>query len=263
VTPNRSAEEIAMRALIVPELRKRYSSARIIHELPVRYSTNRIDLAAVTSTQIVCVEIKSSKDVVDRLEAQLRAFLPVSARVIVALAPKWNVKLPEEVETTGDGVDRTITNIRQPRTCAQDVINRVRDGGSLETWTVDAEAGSIDVTERAYRDNRPWHAKMLDMLHVAELVEIAGRHGCWQGKRPVHLDLVEACNELMTGREIAAAVCGALRVRDAFSGGTDAPLSRVAAQAPPSSAHDDSIASPGPASSAVNPRSTRNPQASA
>jgi hypothetical protein len=33
-----------------------------------------------------------------------------------------------------------------------------------------------------------------------------------------------------------------------------------AAQAPPASAQDDSIASPGPASSAVNPRSARNPQ---
>ena len=44
----RSDEELQMRALIVPELRKRYPSGRIIHELPLRYSTSRIDLAAVT-----------------------------------------------------------------------------------------------------------------------------------------------------------------------------------------------------------------------
>jgi hypothetical protein len=88
MTTNRSGEELAMRALIVPELRKRYPSARIIHELPLRYSSNRIDLAAVTETEIISVEIKSSRDSLDRLEGQLRAFQPISARIITALAPK-------------------------------------------------------------------------------------------------------------------------------------------------------------------------------
>ena len=50
-----------MRALIVPELRKRWPAARIVHELPLRYSTRRIDLAAITETEIISVEIKSSK----------------------------------------------------------------------------------------------------------------------------------------------------------------------------------------------------------
>lgn len=219
MTANRSSEELAMRELIVPRLRAQYPSARIIHELPLRYSTNRIDLAAITETKIVAVEIKSSKDVADRLEKQLRAFLPVSARVIVALAPKWNVKLPDRVEPR-----RGCTAYIPQYTEAQGAIERVRHFGCLDTWTVDADAGSIDITSESRRENRPWHARMLDMLHVAELVEIAARHRCWQGKRPVHLDIVNACNELMTGREIIAAVCGALRARAAFAKGTDQPL---------------------------------------
>ena len=100
---NRSSEELEMRALIVPELRKRYPSARIIHELPLRYSTNRIDLAAVTEDEIVTVEIKSSRDVVDRLERQLREFAPISSRLICALAPKWNEKLPYLVTESARG----------------------------------------------------------------------------------------------------------------------------------------------------------------
>lgn len=211
-----------MRALIVPELRRLWPDARIIHELPVRYSTNRIDLAAVTPTQIVSVEIKSSKDVADRLEKQLRAFLPISSRVIVALAPKWNSELPT-LKT--ERPDRT-TYSRQ-LTEAQEIIERV--GGHTETWTVDAEAGSVNVTNQCYRSNKPWLAQMLHMLHVSELVEIASRHRCWTGKRPVHETLVAACADLMTGREIVSAVCAALRAREAFAADTDPPVSAIAA----------------------------------
>jgi hypothetical protein len=219
----RSSEELEMRALIVPELRRRYPTARIIHELPLRYSTNRIDLAAVTETEIVSVEIKSSKDVADRLEAQLRAFLPISSRVIVALAPKWNAKLPEIVTEHGKGH----ISYRRQYTPAQEIINRVR-GNGIETWTVDAAASRFEVTDSAYRDTMPWTAKMLDILHVSELVEIAGRHRCWSGKRPVHLQLVRACFEMMTAREIIASVCGALRSRSAFAAASDPPLARAA-----------------------------------
>jgi hypothetical protein len=218
---NRSPEEGQMRALIVPELRKRYPDARIIHELPLRYSTNRIDLAAVTPREIVSVEIKSSRDVSDRLEAQIRAFLPISSRVIVALAPKWNEKLPMRERPFAGG-----TGYSPEYTECQAIIERV--GGHTETWTVDAVAGTIEVTQRAYRDNWPWLVKMLDILHVSELVAIAARHRCWQGKRPVHLEVRNACAELMTGREIVAAVCRALRERDAFAEGSDPPIAAVA-----------------------------------
>jgi hypothetical protein len=96
--PGRSDEELAMRALVVPKLRARWPEARIIHELPLRYSKRRIDLAAVTPTEIIAVEIKSSRDVMDRLEAQIRAFLPVSQLVMVCLAPVWNEQLPVREE---------------------------------------------------------------------------------------------------------------------------------------------------------------------
>lgn len=217
MTANRSSEELRMRELIVPELRRRYPTARIIHELPLRYSTNRIDLAAVTETEIISVEIKSSKDVVDRLEAQLRGFLPISSRVIVALAPKWNVKLEPVFKDHGQGH----TSYTPQYTETQQIVRKV--GGSIEVWTVDAGDNSINVTDKAYRDTLPWTARMLDILHVAELVEIARRHRCWSGKNPVHLTLVRACFEMMTGREIIAAVCRALRERDAFAVGTDQP----------------------------------------
>lgn len=218
----RSSEELEMRALIVPEMRKRYPTARIIHELPLRYSSNRIDLAAVTESEIYSVEIKSSKDVADRLEKQVRNFIPVSARIIVALAPKWNTKLEAEVSEKATKYGK-VTSWMPRYTECQETIKRLSDG-SIETWTVDAGAGTIEVTGGGYRESVPWSFWMLDMLHVQELVTVAGRHRCWSGKRPVHRDLVVACNDLMTGREIRTAVCAALRARAAFGAESDPPV---------------------------------------
>lgn len=215
--PNRSNEELEMRALIVPELRKRWPGARIIHELPLRYSTNRIDLAAVTETEIVSVEIKSSKDVMDRLEGQLRAFQPISARIIAALAPRWNEKLPmleRQIEFGGRGYSPQYTE-------TQEVIRKV---GGIEVWTVDAVVGSVEITDGGpYRSNRPWLAQMLDMLHVAELVRIANGHGIAVAKRPVHFTLVTDLVDMLQGREVIKAVCAALRSRNAFDKASDPP----------------------------------------
>jgi hypothetical protein len=215
---NRSSEELEMRALIVPELRKRWPGARIVHELPLRYSTNRIDLAAVTESEIISVEIKSSRDVMDRLEAQLRAFQPISARIIAALAPRWNEKLPM-LERAIEFGGRSFT---PQYTETQEII---RDVGGVEIWTVDAVAGSIEVTDSGpYRARKPWLAQMLDMLHVSELVEVANRHRIAVAKRPVHLTLVTDLVDLLQGREVVAAACAALRARDAFDKASDPPI---------------------------------------
>jgi hypothetical protein len=223
VTVNRSSEELEMRALVTPELRKRYPTARIIHELPLRYSTNRIDLAAVTATEIISVEIKSSKDVIDRLEGQLRGFLPISSRLIVALAPKWNLQLPMLETKVKHGTQYT------PQfTETQGIIGRVSSG--IEVWTVDTSAKSIDVTHGgAYRASRPWLSEMLDMLHVSELSEIASRHRICVPKRATHESISRDCCDLMTGREIVKSVCWALRNRNAFDRASDPPLGETLA----------------------------------
>ncbi|MGY3581377.1 hypothetical protein ACVIGB_000554 [Bradyrhizobium sp. USDA 4341] len=213
----RSAEELDMRDLIVPALRKRWPGARIIHELPLRYSTNRIDLAAVTETEIISVEIKSSRDVIDRLETQLRAFQPISARTIAALAPRWNEQLPMIEKKAKYG-----TSYLPQYTETQEIIRKV---GGIETWTVDVGVGRIDVTEAGpYRANKPWLAQMLEILHVSELVEIADRHRVAKGQRPVHFNLVTDLVDLLQGREVVKAVCAALRARSAFDKMSDPPI---------------------------------------
>jgi len=208
-----------MRELVVAELGNRWRVARIIHELPLRFSAKRIDLAAITDREIISVEIKSSRDVADRLEAQVRAFLPISVLVIVALAPRWNEKLPFREERHPKH-----TSYFQPLTEAQNVIQRIGEL-SIETWTVDAERQSVEVTDGAFRRNEhPWPARMLDILHVAELGEIAFGRRLSVAKRSVHSDLVALCCGSMTGAEVTAAVCRALRAREAFGASSDPPI---------------------------------------
>jgi hypothetical protein len=226
---NRSDEEIVMREIVAAKLRAFWPEARIIHELPLRYSERRIDMAAVTPDEIVSVEIKSSRDVVDRLEAQLRGFAPISTALICALAPKWNEALPMiRVASKKAGV----TAFREPRTEAREIISRI--DARIETWTVDAAAGSVEgATYRPFRVATPWPARMLGILHVVELVEIAGRHGVWSGRKAIpHHDIVTRCAELMTGREVTRAVCRALRRRDAFDKASDAPVLEEAMESP-------------------------------
>ena len=216
--PNRSNEELSMRALLVPEMRKRWPGARIIHELPLRYSEKRIDLAAITETEIISVEIKSSRDTLDRLHGQVRGFVPVSDLIVVALAPgHWT----KEEMVWEEGPRGRVGSIRY---CDADRILQ-EFGYSIGVWLADTENGRVQVERDAY-DNKPglWSAQLLDLLHVAELINVASAHRVAVGKkRPDHRTLVRACHDVMSGREVKRAVCAALRARSAFDKASDAP----------------------------------------
>lgn len=219
---NRSGEELRMRELIAPVLRGHWPEARIIHELPLRYSERRIDMAAVTRTDIFAVEIKSSRDVLVRLEQQLHRFAPICSAIFVALAPCHC--------DNGGKIDFAAAPRRKTRTeklRASEIVREANRGyDRIETWTVDAGAGVVD--RGSYWPNyraRPWPAQMLQMLHRAELLQIAGRRRLLASERgATHDYLVELCNNRLTSLEIRADVCAALRARDAFDKASDAPI---------------------------------------
>ncbi len=208
-----------MREIMVSELRTRFPQARIIHELPLRYGSNTIDLAAVTETEINAVEIKSSRDVMDRLEKQLRTFAPISTRLIVALAPRWNEKLPSIERPSKHPGARTLIS---QHTDAQRIISSVH-ANHVETWTCDAAAGTAAQTDGGYLTNRfPWPRLALDILHVLELEVVAFKHGI--AARARHDLLADACAAGMTGNQVMRAVCAALRTRTAFAAASDPPI---------------------------------------
>src|SRR5438309_664980 len=83
-----SAAEERIRVKAEAMLRRRFPTARIIHELVLKQGGCRIDLAAVTPDLIALVEIKSERDVLTRLPAQIEAAMAVGDLFAVCVAEK-------------------------------------------------------------------------------------------------------------------------------------------------------------------------------
>lgn len=77
-------------AELVERLRRIRPEARIIHEIQSAcQGPNRIDLIAVSRSEIIAVEIKSERDKLDRLPAQVGAMLGCAHHVIAALHERF------------------------------------------------------------------------------------------------------------------------------------------------------------------------------
>lgn len=68
-------------------LRARYPDARIIHEFVV--GGCRLDMAAVTTDEIILLELKSERDVLDRLERQCKTATWLGGDLFLVLNEKW------------------------------------------------------------------------------------------------------------------------------------------------------------------------------
>lgn len=85
----RSSAEAEVREAVVAHLRSIRPSARIIHEINCSsFGPNRIDVLAVSPVDILAVEVKSSKDKLDRLPAQIASMKACSHHVFAALHEK-------------------------------------------------------------------------------------------------------------------------------------------------------------------------------
>lgn len=236
---NRSDEEIAMRRLIEPKLREYYPGARIIHELPLRYSSNVIDMAAVTKDLLIAVEIKSSKDVIARLRKQLTQFRYVAHGLIFAPAPKHHVKTTRHIVDYADGTSEELGMLQAPDRgrvvmrrqhvpVRSEAVLIAEEIDGVMVWVTDVSQ-SLIVTPWTPALSLPWPAKQLDMLHNEELLIVAKQYQAFLGKRPTHDALVRACVRVMPQPQIDAAVCWALRTRNAFDPMSDPPLDEALA----------------------------------
>lgn len=173
-----SPAEERIRAKAEAVLRQTFPTARIIHELVLRQGGVRIDLAAVTRDRLICVEIKSERDVLTRLPEQVAAMKLV--------CDTWRV------------------------CCADKHIDKVRE---IAGWLAAVPESELDTP--AYRlvsmerdslqgvCNAP---ARLDMLWADELRWIAGTKGArWY--------CIRAASDAKTGGEVRRAVCAALRAR--------------------------------------------------
>jgi hypothetical protein len=217
-----SAAEREIRDVVVSRLRELVPSARIVHELNCAgQGTNRIDVAAITSDTIIGVEIKSQKDVLKRLTDQLKAFRKCCHVVVVAAHEKhfkeyrddhWRDDVPGELwldhpEFFGKHVYSENGVWRYPRP------EQGRWG--RPTWYFDiAKDTGWKFPLRS--------SDLLQMLWADELREECARHRIPIRSRADRGTMIRSMALMMTGREVAHAVCRQLRARSFAE--SDAPI---------------------------------------
>jgi hypothetical protein len=211
-----SAAEREIRDAVAEFVHREIPRARLIHELVV--DDCRADLAAVEPERIYLFEIKSAKDKLDRLDRQLKRFSRSAHATIVVAHARWF----EEFDYTSGGKGfRPLPALSDPcfasgadLWCHPEAVGRATQG----RWTL----------RRHWLERpEPHAAKLLGLLWKPELIVEAQRHRIACGPRWTIRALIKEMAWLMSGREIALAVCRQLRVRPFPE--ADAPIAEVSA----------------------------------
>lgn len=211
-----SQAERDIRDAVAEHIRGTMPAARIIHELVV--GGCRADLAAVEPERVTLFEIKSSRDTLSRLDRQVRSFRAAAHRVVVVADERWFEAF--EYRSGAPGFRATEALKEGCSTAELWCFPQGRIGAEMYRWAFPY-----------WRDNRPepHAAKLLGLLWKAELLTEANRHRVAAGSRRTCPALIRDMAWLMTGKEIAQAVCRQLRQRHFPE--ADAPIFGLASAA--------------------------------
>lgn len=208
----KSSDELEIRDYVVGRLRRLMPAARIVHELNVAgQGTNRIDVAAIAATAIVGVQIKSRKDTLKRLDEQWAAFRKCCHFVIVAAHEKhfrpYSDRWYGVHEPALTMLDHPLFHGSRGKTNQKHVWRypEPEETDRLRHWTIFDPLRDTQVQPRAYN--------ALDMLWADELRRECARHSLDARQRRTRHEMILDMAWLMTGKEIAHAVCRQLRAR--------------------------------------------------
>lgn len=197
-----STAEREIRDYAANRLREMKPGARIVHELVV--GGCRADLAAIEPERITLVEIKSERDTLKRLPEQVRQFARASHEVIVVAHEKWFDTTPYT-----NGLPRFVPSDDLRNGCSTEIV---------ETWAYPEVAdrtmyGAWRLCPWTHERYQPHAARLLELCWRAELLEEAFQHRIAAGSRATVAYLIREMAWLMSGKEIARAVCRQLRQR--------------------------------------------------
>ncbi|WP_299378019.1 hypothetical protein [uncultured Kiloniella sp.] len=197
---NTSSHEKEIRDAVVIKLRELFPSARIIHELNTGHGSNRVDLAAVTTSQIITAEIKSEKDTLKRLPRQVKQFKSCSHVTIVAAHAKF-------FETFSYFNNRDL-GFRAKEPLA--AVNALEWCYPIPDYIRYPHVWDIPASQYRNPDTR----EVLKLLWREELITESRKHGISVKTRDTKTDLMNAMYLHMTGLEISKAACRQLRQRE-------------------------------------------------
>lgn len=205
----RSSAEADIREPVVAKLRALIPGCRIIHEINAASYGNRIDVLAVGDDTLAAVEIKSAKDKIDRLPAQIAAMANVSNLVFAALHEKFLYTMHGGFYPPSEA-----------------------NGAIVWAWPVADRKGHVHCGTD-WQDRDRWKKPLqclpigaLSMLWREEVQQVCRGFGI---KAAGQLTMEQARDHIMwrmTGAEITRMICAMLRQRECVEG--DQPVARAA-----------------------------------
>jgi len=189
---------------VIAWAKQRRPGVRALRELVL--GDRRIDLVFVDERDVFGVEIKSSRDRLDRLEAQMAEYSRYLPEVWIAIAPKWQAPV-EKIH--GLRANRLIVEDGTARTLIK-YQERIGDAG-----------------RRPQRDELSI-MRLLELLWQGEAARIAERTGiipgCTRSSQMTAPKIKKMLARLLTGNEILGEVCRELRSRPLVGLRSDPPL---------------------------------------
>lgn len=201
----RSSAEGEIRVAVVERLREIVPGCRIIHEINAESFGNRIDVLAVGADTLAAVEIKSSKDKLDRLPDQIRAMRSVSNYVFAALHEKFLEQIRDQHYTPNEARGAVVW--------AYPAIPRpghVECGASwhgFDRWRKPMQCLPTGAINLLWREE----------LHA--LLAATGFRGVTKLTMP---EAVDRLRYIKTGSQITRAICATLRARECIE--ADPPI---------------------------------------
>ncbi len=201
---HRSADEAEIRGAAIARLRDVMPGCRIIHEINcASFGPNRIDLLAVTRDRIAAVEVKSKRDKLDRLPAQIASMRGVAHYAIAALHEKfltpWQPNLQHGSALPGFNEPQ---EARGAVVWAYPVIPRA---GSLGDWSL---------MDRWTKPKLLPPPDFIDLLWAVELRAIVRKHSLHKGASALDMpQMVDLIRWALPGKRVLAETCATLRSR--------------------------------------------------
>lgn len=206
----RSSAEGEIRVAVAERLREIVPGCRIIHEINAETFGNRIDVLAVGTDRIAAVEIKSEKDKLDRLPAQISAMRSVAHHSYAALHEKF-------LEPLGQAARYGVVTPDAARGAIVWVYPRADRKGHVECQSEWLQSDRWSKHKFCLPDGAIW------MLWRKELQEICHNIGMRSVSRLTMEEAVDHIRWNRTGGQITRAICAALRARECVE--ADPPVS--------------------------------------